>query len=606
MNFSKKIVLFINLIALFSVYGMEQEDNNCSSSDGNKNEMPITVITNDEIIITTQLKKIADFKTLYNINNSYENQDAIPLQAVTSETFDILIDIADYLKSYSHPLASYKWLRRFNIKTLITLFDAADYLDNKQLGTALMAVIKKKLTNPALLHDYDTMVWILKNGNESFYANLYENSFFDSLFLFISKPSEIVGITLAAHGKSINATAYSPNNKLIASCADDGAIKIWDTQTSRCLKIFDGHLGKVKCVDFSPDGNFLASGSYDNTIKLWDLNAGDCRCTINGHHNHVTAVAFSTDGTVLISCSDDKTIKFWDIATNKCIHTIDQDNKIACIACSSDGKRIASTCFDSTITLVDTVNYTIRTLYGHTNWITGLVFSPDGSKIASGSTDSTVKLWNSSTGKCLGTLGNHCARRVKCVAFSPDGKLLASGFSDKINLWDMRTGNLIRTLSKHQDLIRHIVFSPDSKQLASGSDDACVRLWETSNGDCIHTFKNHTGCITYLAFSSDGKQLASGSDDTTINLWNLVDKKKIALLLSTISFKHLLLLNWCFNASRYQMDFNYTAHPYLEKMYKCFPAEIHRIIKSFSGNSWPQKIWSCIGYMIAESNNVIF
>src|SRR4051812_9113284 len=41
---------------------------------------------------------------------------------------------------------------------------------------------------------------------------------------------------------------------------------------------------------------------------------------------------------------------------------------------------------------------------------------------------------------------------VKAIALSPDGQTLASGSDDKtIKLWDMRNGQLLRTLDGHQE-----------------------------------------------------------------------------------------------------------------------------------------------------------
>jgi WD40 repeat protein len=58
------------------------------------------------------------------------------------------------------------------------------------------------------------------------------------------------------------------------------------------------------------------------------------------------------------------------------------------------------------------------------------------------------------------------------VAFSPDGRLVASGPSDKtVRLWDSATGATRRTLEGHSDGVCAVAFSPDGKLVASGSED---------------------------------------------------------------------------------------------------------------------------------------
>ncbi len=160
-------------------------------------------------------------------------------------------------------------------------------------------------------------------------------------------------------------------------------------------------------------------------------------------------------------------------------------------------------------------------LKGHTGYVYSVAFSPDGKTLASGSSDRTIRLWDVETGTHLRTLRGHTSN-VWSVAFSPDGQTLASGSSDRtIRLWDVATGAALHTLRGHTGGVLSIAFSPDGQTLASGSSDRTIRLWDVATGAALHTLRGHTGGVYSVAFSPDGQTLASGSLDNTIRLWDV-------------------------------------------------------------------------------------
>jgi WD40 repeat protein len=88
-------------------------------------------------------------------------------------------------------------------------------------------------------------------------------------------------------------------------------------------------------------------------------------------------------------------------------------------------------------------------------------------------------------------------------------------------LWDVNTGNCIKTLTGHTNWVWAVVFSPDGKTLVSGSCDRTVRLWDVSTGRCIRTLTGHTREIYSVSFSPDGQTVASGCADETARLWDV-------------------------------------------------------------------------------------
>ncbi|KIK38876.1 hypothetical protein CY34DRAFT_90231, partial [Suillus luteus UH-Slu-Lm8-n1] len=68
----------------------------------------------------------------------------------------------------------------------------------------------------------------------------------------------------------------SPDGKKIASARSrDDAVKLWNINTGKVIKILTGHTGRVGSVRWSPDGGRVVSGERDETFRgVWDVESG--------------------------------------------------------------------------------------------------------------------------------------------------------------------------------------------------------------------------------------------------------------------------------------------------------------------------------------------
>jgi len=135
-----------------------------------------------------------------------------------------------------------------------------------------------------------------------------------------------------------------------------------------------------------------------------------------------------------------------------------------------------------------------------------VAWSSDGKLLAIGSTFG-IYLYDAKTMKQQRIVDT--GREIRGVAFSLDGRVLASAsFSLAMpQLWDVATGQLLRTLGRQEQGAANVAFSPDGRlsPLQGGGD----------------------GTLTSVTFSPDGRSVASGSEYGVVTLWDAVNGQVI-------------------------------------------------------------------------------
>ena len=178
----------------------------------------------------------------------------------------------------------------------------------------------------------------------------------------------------------------------------------------------------------------------------------------------------------------------------------------------------------------------ISTLKGHTAVVNSLAFSPDGKKLVSGSSDRTINLWELTNQRRLYIFFG-AQDGISAVSFSPDSKqITASSFDRSITSWKVDNKQLLHSFlylnsaTSHSNLVTSIAYSPNGKILASSSADRTIRLWSTSSSKIQKTLSGHTDTVFTIAYSPNGQILASGSADRTIRLWQINRLKSSQIL----------------------------------------------------------------------------
>ena len=157
--------------------------------------------------------------------------------------------------------------------------------------------------------------------------------------------------------------------------------------------------------------------------------------------------------------------------------------------------------------------------------LTGIKFSPDGNTLAVVSSMARLMLWNVHSGKLMKIYFPH-PRRIDCIAYAPDGVTLACGNAadNTVYFLNTETGEYgqVFTGDKKNNVysFESVAFSPDGQMLASGDSYGVIHLWDVTTGETLKTFNWDDDLVRTLKFSPDGRMLVS-TNDSEICFWEI-------------------------------------------------------------------------------------
>lgn len=298
----------------------------------------------------------------------------------------------------------------------------------------------------------------------------------------LSTPAEEEPRRWEGHEDGVFGVTFTPDGRLL-STGRDGTLRSWNAATGEELARAAGIAGGILGLAAAPDGKGLALAGRDGSIRLWDSVQETRR--LDRHQGEVLAVAISPDGLRLLSGGRDQTVRLWSMATGKEIRRI--------------GGIVAER---------------------HWDGVLAVAFSAGGRRALSGSRDRTARLWDLETGREIRCFRDFAAA-VHGVAFLPDDRLGLTAGGNRLVLWNLENGEIIRSFTGHDRLVLALAVSKGGHRLATGGEDGTVRLWETATGKEARRHAVHQGPIHAIAFSPDGQTIVSGGADRTICVWRV-------------------------------------------------------------------------------------
>jgi tetratricopeptide (TPR) repeat protein len=203
-----------------------------------------------------------------------------------------------------------------------------------------------------------------------------------------------------AHGDAVVSIAYAPDGLRAISASWDKTLRLWDVESGKELRVYEGHQWLIHAVVFSPDGKHFLYGSEDQTTRLCEVETGQEVRRFEGHTSWVLGVAMSFDSRHVLTGSADGTVRLWNVPRGRELRRFGaQMGLVQSVALSPDSKQALTGEYSPAKQQTGLYLWNVETgaevarLPGHQQLIWTLAFSPDGRYAASGSADTTVRVW---------------------------------------------------------------------------------------------------------------------------------------------------------------------------------------------------------------------
>lgn len=374
------------------------------------------------------------------------------------------------------------------------------------------------------------------------------------------------GIKLSQSSKNnYTKLIFSPNGSYLAGITENSVINVWNLETNSIIfstksgyhvppqitfsndsrhliyflsdiKIAGFNLieksevfshkpkGDITALALSPNDQNLIAAYFDRSIKKFELLSTEPILEHKAIEEKITGIHFSDDNSALCMVSNENSIHIFSNSESN-PHKFLQlwDGSFLGMDVSPSGKFFAFESFDENIRIFST-DEAIE--YGVINDQTGtfvntIRFLKDENFLAAKSENHDLKIWNLKSGEIVKTLTG-ASVSLSEITQSNDGKTLAAAGADgNVYLWDLKTSTGAKKFKAFDQSVKKIKFSPDDKEVIVISETGLTRVFDLNSFNVVKEIKEKQKVISITALSPSSRYLAYAGHDNYIILSEL-------------------------------------------------------------------------------------
>lgn len=327
--------------------------------------------------------------------------------------------------------------------------------------------------------------------------------------LWDARDLSVLACTTDIPERSATLLVTDPTGSQVISGGGDGSLRFWDSATGEARGVFGASTAGFRSLTVSPDGSKLAWGTTAGEIFVCDATQMKIPVLLEPLQEHANGLFFCDEGKKLLAVSRFQT-RMYDLVKGTTLKDVELHARgSSYTAASRDGKVLASYGTGPTydhfgVWSLPTLKSTLS-LDKTGSHMEALAVSGDGKYLAMAdrSKEKETILGDAKTGKIL-TRIPVVTRAATPLQFTADGKWLVmcaerEGSSNRIEIYEVPSGEKVVTLEGHPDYITGVAVSPDKDWLVSVDQKCEMRYWQLPSGELKHSHSSrHAGLAKML------------------------------------------------------------------------------------------------------------